>query len=119
MPRRVTVKYASLRSSLVNLPMSMYGPLVEHRVVIFRFGLYYVALIHILQRPQSLAVHLISTASQPPQSAYVGWTGMASSSSLAQFQNGIRAGDTLETVEIDPQLASSLGFMEGSTVCRD
>ncbi|KAF8531614.1 P-loop containing nucleoside triphosphate hydrolase protein [Gautieria morchelliformis] len=99
MPRRVTVKYASLKSSLVNLPISMYGPLVEHRV-----------------RPQSLAVHLISTASQPPKSAYVGWTGMASSSSLAQFQNGIRAGDALETVEIDPQVASSLGFTEGSTL---
>lgn len=41
---------------------------------------------------------------------------MASSSSLAQWQNGVRAGDALETVEIDPQFASSLGFAEGSTV---
>lgn len=76
----------------------------------------YLFLIRALQRPQSLAVHLSSIASQPPHSAYVGWTGMASSSSLAQFQNGIRAGDALETIEIDPQLASSLGFVEGSTV---
>ena len=120
MPRKVTVKYASLRSSLVNLPISMYGPLVEHRVVMLRFTrhhvMLYLFLIRAPQRPQSLAVHLSSTASQPPHSAYVGWTGMASSSSLAQFQNGIRAGDALETIEIDPQLASSLGFVEGSTV---
>ena len=99
----------------------MYGPLVEHKVVIFFVSqcLMLLEIIHIPQRPQSLAVHLTSTTSQPPHSAYVGWTGLASSSSLAQYQNGMRAGDALETVEIDPQLAGSLGFMEGSTVCRN
>lgn len=35
MPRRVTIKYVSLRSSLVNLPIGMYGPLVESRVVCY------------------------------------------------------------------------------------
>lgn len=33
MPRQATVRYISLRSSLVNLPLSLYAPLVEHRVV--------------------------------------------------------------------------------------
>ncbi|KAF8588870.1 AAA-domain-containing protein [Ramaria rubella] len=99
MPRRVTVKYVSLRSSLVNLPISMYGPLVEHRV-----------------RPQSLAVHLRSTGSHSAQSIYVGWTGMAASSSLAQWQTSVRTGDALETIEIDPQFANSLGISEGVTL---
>lgn len=33
MPRKVTTKYVSLKSSLVNLPISLYGPLVERQVV--------------------------------------------------------------------------------------
>ncbi|KAF8515366.1 AAA-domain-containing protein [Hysterangium stoloniferum] len=98
MARKVAVRYVSLKSSLVNLPISMYGPLVENRV-----------------RPQSLAVHLTSHATkQPVISAYVGWTGLVSSSSFAQWQSG--SDEALETVEIDPQLASSLGFAEGSTL---
>ncbi|KIJ51215.1 hypothetical protein M422DRAFT_223669 [Sphaerobolus stellatus SS14] len=99
MPRRVTIKYVSLRSSLVNLPIGMYGPLVENRV-----------------RPQSLVVHLTSTSLPKPVSVHLGWTGMASASSIAQWQSGGRTADRLETVEIDPQLAASLGFAEGSTV---
>lgn len=46
--------------------------------------------------------------------AYVGWSGMASASSLAQFQSGADKG--LETVEIDPQFASGLGFTQGDIV---
>ena len=40
---------------------------------------------------------------------------MASASSAAQWQKG-KNDDVLETVEIDPQLAASLGFPEGAIV---
>lgn len=43
----------------------------------------------------------------------MGWTGMASASSLAQFQAGEKG---LETIEIDPQFAGSLGFSQGDIV---
>ena len=33
MPRQATIRYAALRSSLVNLPLSLYAPLVEHQAV--------------------------------------------------------------------------------------
>ncbi|KAI6007075.1 P-loop containing nucleoside triphosphate hydrolase protein [Pisolithus albus] len=92
MPRRARVEYASVKSSLVHLPISLYGPLVERSV-----------------RPQSLAVHLKGDQAE----AYVGWTGMASASSLAHFNSTDRA---LETVEIDPQFATSLGFNQGDVV---
>ena len=39
---------------------------------------------------------------------------MASASSLAQFQSGAERG--METVEIDPQFASGLGFAQGDIV---
>lgn len=48
--------------------------------------------------------------------AYVGWTGMTSASSLAQFQSGSSGEKALETIEIDPQFAGSLGLVEGDTV---
>ncbi|KAI0349828.1 AAA-domain-containing protein [Trametes cingulata] len=106
MPRRCRIHFVSLRSSLVNLPISLYGPLVERQV-----------------RPQSLAVHLTLVSSKRgiPQDAqkreaYVGWTGMASASSLAHF-NSSEAGERgLETVEIDPQYAEGLGFALGDVV---
>lgn len=41
---------------------------------------------------------------------------MTSASSLAQFTGGQRDGNILETVEIDPQFASALGFSQGETV---
>ncbi|KDQ13914.1 hypothetical protein BOTBODRAFT_175049 [Botryobasidium botryosum FD-172 SS1] len=79
----------------------MYGPLVNNGV-----------------RPQSLAVHLSTsaTSSSPAKTAYVGWTGMTAASSLAQFTAGQKDGGTLETVEIDPQYASALGFAQGEIV---
>ncbi|KAJ7594598.1 P-loop containing nucleoside triphosphate hydrolase protein [Mycena floridula] len=97
MPRRARIHFSSLRSSLVNLPISIYGPLVERSV-----------------RPQSLAVHLTVVGTQ--NEAYVGWTGMASASSLAQFNVTSSADKGLETIEIDPQYAAALGFKEGDTV---
>ncbi|KAH8103921.1 AAA-domain-containing protein [Cristinia sonorae] len=109
MPRRARVHYVSLRSSLVNLPISIYGPLLERGV-----------------RPQGLAVHLVLVSqgqekshSNSPSSkceAYVGWTGMASASSLAQFNSGNVGEKGLETIEIDPQFAEGLGFSQGSVV---
>ncbi|KAI0363690.1 AAA-domain-containing protein [Pilatotrama ljubarskyi] len=106
MPRRCRIHFVSLRSSLVNLPISLYGPLAERQV-----------------RPQSLAVHLtlVSGKRGTPKDghkreAYVGWTGMASASSLAHF-NSTEAGERgLETVEIDPQYAEGLGFALGDVV---
>ncbi|KAL5524266.1 PEX1 [Sanghuangporus sanghuang] len=123
MPRRARIEFVSLRSSLVNLPISVYGPLVEHHV-----------------RPQNLAVHLLVVSSpssdtvsnlngtdasekrreRGKKGVYVGWTGMASSSSLARFKGsgtgpGER-GEVLETIEIDPQFASGVGLRLGDVV---
>ncbi|KAG9310908.1 P-loop containing nucleoside triphosphate hydrolase protein [Chiua virens] len=98
MPRRARIHFVSLKSSLVNLPISIYGPLLERSI-----------------RPQSLAIHL-NRDSQPSKiEAYVGWTGMASSSSLAHFNADARD-NAFETIEIDPQYAQGLGFAEGDIV---
>lgn len=130
MPRRARIHYVSLRSSLVNLPISIYGPLLERGVVSSLQNTANPNLHSVLrlQRPQGLAIHLSIEAdekSRRPQNggaigangeAYVGWTGMASASSLAQFQSGGSGEKGLETIEIDPQFAGSLGFAEGDTV---
>ncbi|KAI9465701.1 AAA-domain-containing protein [Lactarius psammicola] len=102
MPRQARVEFVSLKSSLVNLPVSLYGPLLERSI-----------------RPQHVAVLL--TATSPSQldgkklQAYVGWTGMVSASSLAHF-NSNSPDNSLETVEIDPQYAEGLGFHKGDVV---
>ncbi|KAG7449775.1 AAA-domain-containing protein [Guyanagaster necrorhizus] len=102
MPRHARIHFVSLRSSLVNLPISIYGPLVERSV-----------------RPQGLAIHLslVPSENRPERGkkeAYVGWTGMASASSLASI-NSVN-GDSLGTIEIDPQYAQALGFLQGDLV---
>ncbi|CCL98466.1 uncharacterized protein FIBRA_00464 [Fibroporia radiculosa] len=108
MPRQARIHFVSLHSSLVNLPISLYGPLLERGI-----------------RPQSLAVHLThTTATKQAASgngtkrveAYVGWTGMASASSLARFSSGDAGDKGLETIEIDPQFAEGLGFSLGDIV---
>ncbi|OCH84801.1 AAA-domain-containing protein [Obba rivulosa] len=106
MPRRARIHYVSLHSSLVNLPISLYGPLLERSV-----------------RPQGLAVHLILVtdggkpgSARRKADAYVGWTGMASASSLAQFNAGSTGDRSMETIEIDPQYAEGLGFALGDIV---
>ncbi|KDQ55035.1 hypothetical protein JAAARDRAFT_181043 [Jaapia argillacea MUCL 33604] len=107
MPRRARIHYVSLHSSLVNLPISIYGPLLERNI-----------------RPQNLAVHLKLFSDptaparpvDPKPEAYVGWTGMASASSLAHFNNSQSAEKGLETIEIDPQFAQSLGLSQGAVV---
>lgn len=74
-----------------------------------------------IQRPQGLAVHLtlVSSAKNAPAKleAYVGWTGMASASSLAHFNSGGASDRGMETVEIDPQYADGLGLALGDVVC--
>ncbi|KAJ3508041.1 hypothetical protein NLJ89_g5972 [Agrocybe chaxingu] len=105
MPKRARIHFVSLRSSLVNLPISIYGPLVERSV-----------------RPQHLAIHLSLVPdgqSRPTQGrveAYVGWTGMASASSLAHFNAGQSSEGGFETIEIDPQYAQGLGLAQGDIV---
>ncbi|KAG6879138.1 hypothetical protein C0992_004955 [Termitomyces sp. T32_za158] len=103
MPRKAHIHYVSLRSSLVNLPISIYGPLLERNI-----------------RPQHLAIHLKLVSSAQKQSgnveAYVGWTGMASASSLNHFSSTQNSEKALETVEIDPQYAQGLGLSQGDLV---
>lgn len=104
MPRRARIHFVSLRSSLVNLPISIYGPLLERNI-----------------RPQNLAVHLTLVAASKNDSnakteAYVGWTGMASASSLAHFNSSDSGERGLETIEIDPQYAQGLGLALGDVV---
>jgi peroxin-1 len=98
MPRHATIQLVPLRSSLVNLPISVYGPLLERSV-----------------RPQSLGVHLTNT-SRPSTPVYVGWTGLASASSLARFSTHHGNSASMETIEIDPQYAPALGFSQGDVV---
>ncbi|ETW75050.1 AAA family ATPase, CDC48 subfamily [Heterobasidion irregulare TC 32-1] len=95
MPRRARIHLLSLRSSLVNLPISIYGPLLERNIASPSFSL----------RPS--AVNRVD--------AYVGWTGMLSASSLAHF-NAVDRTENLETVEIDPQYAQGLGLSQGDIV---
>ncbi|KAI0060488.1 AAA-domain-containing protein [Artomyces pyxidatus] len=106
MPRHARVHLVSLRSSLVNLPISIYGPLLERNI-----------------RPQHVAILLTSLApslkpdgSSSRVEAYVGWTGMLSSSSIAHFSAPSGADSALETVEIDPQYAQGLGLTQGDIV---
>ncbi|CUA69999.1 Peroxisome biosynthesis protein PAS1 [Rhizoctonia solani] len=78
--------------------MSLYGPLAAKQV-----------------RPQRLAVHIALPGSS--EGVYVGWTGMASASSLSKWQHGAHAAaEALDTIEIDPQIAQSYGFKDGATV---
>jgi hypothetical protein len=53
----------------------------------------------------------------PRIEAYVGWTGMASASSLEHFNANHRSDVGFETIEIDPQFAQGLGLAQGDVVC--
>jgi peroxin-1 len=99
MPRLATIHLVPLRSSLINLPISIYGPLLERSI-----------------RPQSLAVHLTNTSKPSNAPVYVGWSGLASASSLAHFNSSNANASTIETIEIDPQYANALGFTQGDVV---
>ncbi|WVQ65961.1 uncharacterized protein L199_004139 [Kwoniella botswanensis] len=99
MARKGAVKYRSLRSNLVHLPLSLFAQLAQQQA-----------------RPQSLIIHLSplssssSSSSRQPKSAYLGWSGLAAASSLSQ------AGDGLESIEVDPEVAMSLGWPESTLV---
>ena len=122
MPRQARLQFVSLKSSLVNLPVSLFGPLLERNIASLSVSPSppHTNQAVFFQRPQQLAVLLSATAPSPESdgkkpSAYVGWTGMVSASSLAHF-NPSSSDHTLETVEIDPQYAESLGFKKGDVV---
>ncbi|KDE09691.1 hypothetical protein MVLG_00095 [Microbotryum lychnidis-dioicae p1A1 Lamole] len=105
MGRKAVLTFASLRNCLVNLPLSITGPLTERGIA-----------------PQSLVVELsFHSQTKPPSKktggssndtskAYVGWTGLPSSvASVAQHarSNGGALGDKFE---VDPQFAVMLGL---------
>jgi len=115
MPRHVKIHFVPLRSSLVNLPISIYGPLLQRNAVSARSCLsrHSVIFLH-PQRPQGLAIQL--ALPEKNIEAFVGWTGMASASSLAHFSSPSSAEKGVETLEIDPQFAQSLGFGPGDVV---
>ena len=121
MPRQARLQFVSLRSSLVNLPVSLFGPLLERNIAsLFSPSPPYANQTVSYQRPQQVAVFLTATVPSPGPDgrkpcAYVGWTGMVSASSLARF-NSSSSDHSLETVEIDPQYAESLGFKKEDVV---
>ncbi|KAI5478553.1 peroxin-1 [Pseudohyphozyma bogoriensis] len=108
--RNAHVALTPLRHCLVNLPLSIHGPLVERGVA-----------------PQSIVVELsftptTSTSSSSskkagPHKTYCGWTGMPSqlSSVITHVRGGQQVGDR---VEMDPQFASMIGegLGEGTSV---
>ncbi|ODO01366.1 hypothetical protein I350_06185 [Cryptococcus amylolentus CBS 6273] len=97
MARKAAVKYRSLRSNLVNLPLSLYAQLGQQQA-----------------RPQGLILHLSplsvpsSSSSRNPKAAYLGWSGLNAAVSPSQL------GDGLESVEVDPEVAMSYGWSEGA-----
>jgi hypothetical protein len=81
-----------------------------------------------IQRPQRLGIHLkpIKLSAEALRNGILlGWTGLASSSSLANFSQTSRSttSEVKETIDLDPQLAQILGpgFAEGDIVscCSD
>ncbi|KZV62931.1 AAA-domain-containing protein [Peniophora sp. CONT] len=99
MPRHARIHFVSNKSSLVNLPISLYGPLLERNI-----------------RPQNVAVVLSKVGQSPKNDIYVGWTGMLAASSVARFSGSSATAGDSETVEIDPQFAAGLGLAQGDTV---
>jgi len=113
-----------LRHCLINLPLSIHGPLVERGVVrrppSVRIHLTDPAHLSLLitQAPQSLVVELSFTPSTStsstsskragPHKIYCGWTGMPSqiSSVISHVRGGQQIGDR---IEMDPQFASMIG----------
>lgn len=97
-PRTASVQLSTLRTCLVNLPLSLYGPLVSKGVA-----------------PQSLVVEVAPLARSSPhkgkarESSYVGWSGMPSSTP------GWQQAQT-DVLEMDPLLARELGIKDGSKV---
>lgn len=118
MGRTAQVNLSSLKNCLVNLPLSIYAPLVERGI-----------------SPQSLIVELAYTAAAVPgaiksnsggaksssallNKVYVGWTGLPSAV-VGVSSNQVRGGKgELERLDMDPQFAAMLGngLVEGTPV---
>ncbi|GAA5961300.1 hypothetical protein JCM3765_002906 [Sporobolomyces pararoseus] len=107
MGRTATIHFVSLRNCLVNLPLSITGPLSQRGVA-----------------PQSIAVQLsIKGNSQKNDKIVAGWTGLSSSVESVTTHLSQRGGapNSLggDRVEIDPQYAAMLGaagLAEGTQV---
>ncbi|KAJ7782814.1 P-loop containing nucleoside triphosphate hydrolase protein [Mycena metata] len=102
MPRRARVHYVSLRSSLVNLPISLYGPLVERSV-----------------RPQHLAVHLTLVSPGAAEKARKYTSDGPAWLPRRPWRNSTpptAADKGYETIEIDPQYALGLGLNQNDLV---
>ncbi|GAA5969154.1 hypothetical protein JCM11641_007489 [Rhodosporidiobolus odoratus] len=103
MGRTATLHFTPLKNCLCNLPLSLHGPLVQHRVA-----------------PQSIAVQLSFRSPTSAQSAtqiYLGWTGLPSTVAPVSLQPRSGAAQ-LDRIEMDPQFATMLGvgLKEGMTV---
>lgn len=131
MGRAAQLRLTTLRTCLINLPLSIHGPLLE-RGVVSRFSFFPNRNSRSLfsrQIPQSLVVELSYTPTRSTAAAtakngkelrkvYVGWSGLPSAVSSLTGQV-VRTGKAeLETVEMDHQFAAMLGsgLAEGTPV---
>ncbi|GAA5923458.1 AAA family ATPase peroxin 1 [Sporobolomyces koalae] len=101
MGRTATVHFVTLRNCLVNLPLSITGPLSQRGVA-----------------PQSIAVQLsFRSASTGTQTVVAGWTGLPAS--IDSVSSRVSRGTTsTDRLEIDPQFAQMISpaLAEGTTV---
>ncbi|KAK4696983.1 peroxin-1, partial [Phenoliferia sp. Uapishka_3] len=100
--RTAQLSFISLKHCLVNLPISITGPLQERAVA-----------------PQSLVVELSYSSGVGKKAVqkkvYVGWTGMPSQ--LAGVASQVRGGNaSADRVEIDPQFADMFGGVSEGTI---
>ncbi|GAA5890095.1 hypothetical protein JCM16303_003440, partial [Sporobolomyces ruberrimus] len=105
MARTATLHFVSLRNCLVNLPLSITGPLSQRGVA-----------------PQSIAVQLSFKVGGATKTIVAGWTGLSSSVESVTSQLSQRGGGQSraqlggERIEIDPQYAGMFeaGMTEGT-----
>lgn len=97
--------------------------------VTFTLYVFPVHLLKLSQRPQSLIVKLLLVSSAPgspplphdaSRVAHIGWSGLSSAPSLAAFAEtsggGASTSSSRDTIEVDPELCTSLRWPEGSQV---
>jgi peroxin-1 len=119
MPKKATIKYRSLRSNLVHLPLSLYAQLAQSQTASPTLQASFQNHTADGQRPQGIILHLLplvsGSSSNRVKEAYVGWSGLAAASSLGL--SGVGEGkEVLETLEMDPEVAGSLSMPEGTIV---
>ncbi|KAL7412756.1 P-loop containing nucleoside triphosphate hydrolase protein [Mrakia frigida] len=88
MPQTAFIRFLPLKTTLANLPLSIYSPLVQAQ-----------------KRPQSLALHVLTKTGK---ASYLGWSGMSSS--------GGGAGGGKEWLEVDPGVGEGFGWKDGMEV---